>query len=70
MNETKKWIWQHEDFLHFTYDYSQIEPLVYTLIEKSGELKGRMSYLSSYERTPFLSKPLLMRLFLLLRLKG
>ena len=53
MNETKKWIWQHEDFPYFKYDYTEIEPLVYNLIEKSGELKGRMSYLSRNEKDSF-----------------
>ena len=53
MNKTKKWIWQHEDFPNFKYDYSEIEPLVYNLIEKSGELKGRMSYLSRNEKDSF-----------------
>ncbi|MEA3433734.1 MAG: Fic family protein, partial [Campylobacterota bacterium] len=53
MNETKKWIWQHEDFPNFKYDYTEIEPLVYNLIEKSGELKGRMSYLSRTEKDSF-----------------
>ncbi len=53
MNNTKKWIWQHEDFPNFKYDYSEIEPLVYNLIEKSGELKGRMSYLSRNEKDSF-----------------
>ncbi len=53
MNKTKKWIWQHEDFPNFKYDYSEIEPLVYNLIEKSGELKGRMSYLSRTEKDSF-----------------
>jgi Fic family protein len=53
MNKTIKWIWQHEDFPNFKYDYSEIEPLVYNLIEKSGELKGRMSYLSRNEKDSF-----------------
>ena len=53
MNNKKKWIWEHADFPNFNYDYTQIEPLVYSLIEKSGELKGRMSYLSSYEKDSF-----------------
>ena len=53
MNNTKKWIWQHDDFPNFNYDYASIEPLVYSLIEKSGELKGRMSYLSSNEKDSF-----------------
>jgi len=53
MNKTKKWVWQHEDFPNFKYDYSEIEPLVYNLIEKSGELKGRMSYLSRNEKDSF-----------------
>ncbi len=41
----KKWIWQHEDFPNFNYDYERIEPLIYRLVEKSGELKGRIAYL-------------------------
>jgi Fic family protein len=53
MNETKRWIWQHQDFPHFKYDYTEIEPLVYKLIEKSGELKGRMAYLSRTEKDSF-----------------
>ena len=53
MNKTKKWIWQHEDFPHFKYDYTEIEPFVYNLIEKSGELKGRMAYLSRTEKDSF-----------------
>jgi len=53
MNNKKKWIWEHDDFPSFTYHYVQIEPLVYSLIEKSGELKGRMSYLSSHEKDSF-----------------
>ena len=53
MNKTTKWIWQHEDFPNFKYDYSEIEPLVYNLIERSGELKGRMSYLSRNEKDSF-----------------
>jgi len=43
MNE-KKWIWQHANFPNFTYDYSKIEPMIFQLIEKGGELKGKMSY--------------------------
>ena len=53
MNKTRKWIWQHEDFPYFKYDYTEIEPLIYKLIEKSGELKGRMSYLSRTEKDSF-----------------
>ena len=49
----KKWIWQHDDYPHFMYDASQIEPLIYTLIEKSGELKGRMASLSNNEELSF-----------------
>jgi Fic family protein len=50
---TKKWIWQHENFPNFTYDYSQIEPMIFRLIEKSGELKGKMSYLAVTEHDNF-----------------
>jgi len=53
MNDSERWIWQHEDFPNFKYDYLQIEPLIYKLIEKSGELKGRMSYLSRNEKDSF-----------------
>ena len=49
----KKWIWQHPNFPNFTYDYSKIEPMVFKLIEKSGELKGKMSYLASNEHDNF-----------------
>ena len=52
MNE-KKWIWQHKNFPHFIYDYGQIEPMIFQLIEKSGELKGKMSYLAANERDNF-----------------
>ena len=52
MNE-KKWIWQHTNFPLFTYDYGQIEPMIFQLIEKSGELKGKMSYLATSERDTF-----------------
>lgn len=48
-----KWIWQHHDFPHFTYAYEKIEPLIYRLIEKSGELKGRMSYLDERAKDNF-----------------
>ena len=50
---TKKWIWQHEDFPHFVHDYTQIEPSIFRLIEKSGELKGKMSYLAQNEHDLF-----------------
>ena len=50
---TKKWIWQHKNFPNFTYDYNQIEPLIFKLIEKSGELKGKMSFLASSEHKNF-----------------
>lgn len=53
MNKTKKWIWQHRSFPNFKYNASEIEPLLYSLIEKSGELKGKMSYLSSKEKESF-----------------
>jgi len=49
----KKWIWQHKNFPNFTYDYSKIEPLIFKLIEKSGELKGKMSYLATTEKDNF-----------------
>jgi Fic family protein len=49
----KKWIWQHKNFPHFTYDYSKIEPMIFRLIEKSGELKGKMSYLATGEHDNF-----------------
>ena len=52
MNE-KKWIWQHKNFPHFIYNYGQIEPMIFQLIEKSGELKGKMSYLAANERDNF-----------------
>jgi len=52
MNE-KKWIWQHANFPDFTYDYSKIEPMIFQLIEKSGELKGKMSYLVHPEHDNF-----------------
>lgn len=52
MNE-KKWIWQHENFPNFTHDYSKIEPMIFRLIEKSGELKGKMSYLAQNEHDSF-----------------
>jgi len=47
---TKKWIWQHEDFPYFVHDYTQLEPRIFRLIEKSGELKGKMSYLAQNEQ--------------------
>ena len=50
---SKKWIWQHQNFPNFTYDYSKIEPLIFKLIEKSGELKGKMSYLAQNEHDNF-----------------
>jgi len=50
---TKKWIWEHQDFPNFKYDYSQIEPMIFRLIEKSGELKGKISYLSNSEQDNF-----------------
>lgn len=50
---TKKWIWQHDNFPHFVYDYSKIEPIIFKLIEKSGELKGKMSYLAQNEHDLF-----------------
>ena len=50
---TKKWIWQHKNFPHFIYDYSQLEPIIFKLIEKSGELKGKMSYLAQNEHDLF-----------------
>ena len=40
----KKWIWQHKNFPNFSHDYRKIEPMIFQLIEKSGELKGKMSY--------------------------
>ena len=52
MNE-KKWIWQHPNFPNFAYDYSKIEPMLFKLIEKSGELKGKMSYLAHSEHDNF-----------------
>jgi len=50
---SKKWIWQHKNFPNFTYDYSKIEPMIFQLIEKSGELKGKMSYLAQNEHDNF-----------------
>ncbi len=50
---SKKWIWEHRNFPNFTYDYSKIEPLIFKLIEKSGELKGKMSYLAQNEHDSF-----------------
>jgi len=50
---TKKWIWQHQNFPNFTHDYSKIEPMIFQLIEKSGELKGKMSYLATNEHDNF-----------------
>ena len=50
---SKKWIWQHRNFPNFTYDYSKIEPMIFKLIEKSGELKGKMSYLAQNEHDSF-----------------
>ena len=51
--KTKRWIWQHKNFPNFTYEYSKIEPMIFKLIEKSGELKGKMSYLAVSERDNF-----------------
>ncbi len=51
--DTTKWIWQHENFSHFVYDYPQLEPAVFRLVEKSGELKGKMSYLTRSEHDLF-----------------
>jgi Fic family protein len=50
---TKKWIWEHQDFPNFNYDYKEIEPIIFRLIEKSGELKGKISYLSNNEQDSF-----------------
>ncbi|CAA6802239.1 MAG: Fic family protein [uncultured Sulfurovum sp.] len=50
---TKKWIWQHQDFPNFNYNYKEIEPMIFHLIEKSGELKGKISYLSDNEQDNF-----------------
>jgi len=50
---SKKWIWQHKNFPNFTHDYSKIEPMIFRLIEKSGELKGKMSYLAQNEHNNF-----------------
>lgn len=50
---TKKWIWQHPNFPNFNHDYKEIEPMIFRLIEKSGELKGKISYLSNSEQDNF-----------------
>ena len=50
---SKKWIWQHQNFPNFSHDYSKIEPMIFQLIEKSGELKGKMSYLAQNEHDSF-----------------
>ncbi|HHH19565.1 MAG TPA: DUF4172 domain-containing protein, partial [Campylobacterales bacterium] len=50
---TKKWIWEHPDFPNFNYNYKEIEPMIFHLIEKSGELKGKISYLSNSEQDNF-----------------
>ncbi|NEW60712.1 DUF4172 domain-containing protein [Sulfurovum sp. bin170] len=50
---TKKWIWQHQDFPNFNYDYKEIEPMIFRFFEKSGELKGKISYLSNSEQDNF-----------------
>ena len=50
---SKKWIWEHRNFPNFSHDYSQIEPMLFKLIEKSGELKGKMSYLAQNEHDSF-----------------
>jgi Fic family protein len=50
---TKKWIWEHQNFPNFNYDYKEIEPIIFRLIEKSGELKGKISYLSNNEQDNF-----------------
>ncbi len=50
---SKKWIWQHQDFPNFNYDYKEIEPMIFRLIEKSGVLKGKISYLSDSEQDNF-----------------
>ncbi len=50
---TKQWIWQHQDFPNFNYDYKEIEPMIFRLIEKSGVLKGKISYLSNSEQDNF-----------------
>jgi len=49
----KKWIWQHKNFPNFNYDYRKIEPMIFQLIAKSGELKGKMSYLAVNEHDNF-----------------
>ena len=49
----KKWIWQHRNFPNFSHDYTKIEPIIFKLIEKSGELKGKMSYLAVNEHDNF-----------------
>ena len=49
----KKWIWQHPNFPNFNYNYQEIEPIIFRLIEKSGELKGKISYLSHNEQDNF-----------------
>jgi len=49
----KKWIWQHKNFPNFTHDYSKIEPMIFQLIAKSGELKGKMSYLAVTQHDNF-----------------
>ncbi len=50
---SKKWIWEHQNFPNFSHDYSQIELMIFQLIEKSGELKGKMSYLAQNEHDSF-----------------
>lgn len=50
---TKKWIWQHQDFPNFKYEYKEIEPMIFHLIEKSGVLKGKISYLSHSQQDNF-----------------
>jgi Fic family protein len=50
---SKKWIWQHQDFPSFNYEYKEIEPMIFRLIEKSGVLKGKISYLSDSEQDNF-----------------
>jgi len=36
---TKKWIWEHTNFPNFNYDYKEIEPLIFRLIEKEWRVK-------------------------------
>ena len=53
MHKNKKWIWEHSNYPHFTYNKDRLDQLILETTKEQGILEGEIKHLTQDESTSF-----------------